>query len=301
MYAIKTTNLGYTINKERLLNKINLLVPKGAIYGFLGPNGAGKTTTIKLLLGLLRKQEGEVQIFGKTFQPNRIPILKETGALIESPSLYPNLTAAEHLLIAQKIYRCPRQRISEVLNTVGLSDTGNKKAGRFSLGMKQRLAIAIALIHRPALLILDEPTNGLDPNGIIEIRALLTQLNQEQGMTLLVSSHMLAEVEKLVTHIGIIDKGKMLFQGAWTELQAKQQETFTRITTNDGVKAAAIAKASGITVTIEQDNIITLLTDPSGIASLNSRLTREALEVSQIRTTANDLESIFMDLLKNNK
>lgn len=300
MYAIQTTNLGYRIAGERILDDINLCVPSGAIYGFLGPNGAGKTTTIKLLLGLLKKQEGTVAIFGKPFQGNRIPILKQTGALIESPSLYPNLTAVEHLIMAQKIYHCPQQRIAEVLTLVGLAHTGNKRAGAFSLGMKQRLGIAIALMHQPSLLILDEPTNGLDPNGIIEIRELLQLLNREHGITILVSSHMLAEIEKLVTHIGIIGKGKMLFQGTWKDLQMMQQETFTRITTNDSRRAADIAGIYGLPATIEQDSIILPLSDRHKIAMLNSQLIAGALEVNQIHTVTNDLEAIFIDLLKNN-
>ncbi len=299
MYAIQTQNLGYKIGGISILDNINLQVPAGSVYGFLGPNGAGKTTTIKLLLGLLKRQAGEVLISGRTFRHNRIPILKQTGALIETPSVYPNLTAVEHLSIARSLYHCPRERITEVLELVGLPDTGNKRAGAFSLGMKQRLGLALALIHRPSLLILDEPTNGLDPNGIIEMRELLQQLNQEQGITILISSHMLAEIEKLVTHIGIIGKGKMLFQGSWKELQAMQQASFTHITTNDPLKAAAIAQAYGLTATIEQDRIVLPIADRQKIAMLNNQLIAGALAVSQIRTITSDLETIFIDLIKN--
>lgn len=300
MYAIETANLGYKVSaQETILHDIDLRVPQGAIYGFLGPNGAGKTTTIKLLLGLLKMQQGRVNILGKPFQDNRIALLQQIGALIESPSLYANLTAAENLKVVQKIYQCPEKRIPQVLEMVGLAGTGNKRAGRFSLGMKQRLSIAIALIHRPSLLILDEPTNGLDPNGIIEMRELLRELNEEYNMTILVSSHMLAEVEKLVSHIGIIDKGTMLFQGTWKELQARQDQASTRIETDDPYKAAGIANASGTHVTIAGDAIVLPFADKQMIARLNKQLVEGAVAVNQIRTGSNDLESIFIDLLKN--
>lgn len=301
MYAIETANLSYKVSaRERILRDINLCVPQGAIYGFLGPNGAGKTTTIKLLLGLLKKQEGAVRILGKSFQEHRIPLLQQIGALIESPSLYANLTAEENLKVVQKIHRCPEKRIPQVLEMVGLAGTGNKRAGRFSLGMKQRLGIAMALIHRPALLILDEPTNGLDPNGIIEMRELLRELNEEYNMTILVSSHMLAEVEKLVSHIGIIDKGTMLFQGTWKELQARQDQASTRIETDDPYKAAGIASASGTHVTVDGDAIVLPFADKQMIARLNQQLVEGTVAVNQIRTGSTDLESIFIDLLKNN-
>ena len=177
MLCIETNNLSYKFlgtDSVAVLNKINLQVPEGSIFGFLGPNGAGKTTTLRLLLGLLKKQSGTIKIFDKQFDTSRIEILKDIGSLIESPSLYAHLTATENLFILQKIYQCPKTRIQEVLKIVGLSDTGHKKAGEFSLGMKQRLSIAVALLHNPTLLILDEPTNGLDPNGIIEIRELMS-------------------------------------------------------------------------------------------------------------------------------
>ena len=179
MNCIETKDLSYRFSTDQLiLDKINLQVPNGSIYGFLGPNGAGKTTTLRLILGLLKKQEGNIHLFGKTFEKHRISILKNIGSMIESPSIYGHLTATENLLLLQKVYQCPVGRISEVLKTVGLEHVGQKKAGQFSLGMKQRLSIAIALLHNPSLLILDEPTNGLDPNGIIEIRELLKKLNE---------------------------------------------------------------------------------------------------------------------------
>jgi lantibiotic transport system ATP-binding protein len=218
-YCLKTTNLSHRWNaRTPVLNDINLHVPTGSIYGFLGPNGAGKTTTLRLILGLLKKQQGEIDVFGQRWEADRIAILSRIGSLIERPSLYPQLTARENLWVLQRVYRCPYRRIEEVLELTRLTDTAGKKAGKFSLGMKQRLAIAIALLNDPALLILDEPTNGLDPEGIIEMRELFRDLNQ-RGVTILLSSHLLGEMEKLITHTGIIHKGRLLFQGSLDQLR----------------------------------------------------------------------------------
>ena len=217
-YCLETTNLNHKWNaRTPVLKDINLRVPKDSIYGFLGPNGAGKTTTLKLILGLLKKQQGEISIFGQNWEGHRLEILHRIGSLIESPSLYAQLTASENLLVLQRIYRCPKSRIDDVLTLTGLTDTGSKKSGKFSFGMKQRLAIAIALLNDPTLLILDEPTNGLDPEGIIEMRELLKALNK-RGVTILISSHLLGEMEKLITHAGIIHKGQLLYQGTLKEL-----------------------------------------------------------------------------------
>jgi ABC-type multidrug transport system ATPase subunit len=217
-YCLETTNLSHRWNaRTPVLQAINLRVPKDSIYGFLGPNGAGKTTTLKLILGLLQKQQGEITVFGQNWEGHRLEILPRIGSLIESPSLYAQLTASENLRVLQKVYRCPKSRIDEVLALTRLSDTGKKKAGKFSFGMKQRLAIAIALLNDPTLLILDEPTNGLDPEGIIEMRELFKELNK-RGVTILISSHLLGEMEKLITHAGIIHKGQLLYQGTLKEL-----------------------------------------------------------------------------------
>lgn len=219
MYTIEIKDLTYRYSKEEtILNNISLQVPEGCIYGFLGPNGAGKTTTLRLILGLLKKQKGSIRLFNQSFDDHRIEILKRTGSLIESPSLYAHLTALENLTVLQKIYQCPTTRIKEVLDLVGLSNTGRKKAGKFSLGMKQRLSIAMALLPAPSLLILDEPTNGLDPGGIVEIRELLKKLNKQHQLTIVISSHLLSEIEKLVTHTGIIHRGRMVFQGPLEKL-----------------------------------------------------------------------------------
>src|SRR5689334_7193453 len=183
MDIIRTKALNYYFSRQqKTLDDINLRVEKGSIYGFLGPNGAGKTTTLRLLLGLLRKQEGSIEIFGKELQSDKISILKKIGSLIEQPSIYGHLTAKENLEVYRRIYDAPKERINEVLQLVNLTYTKSKKAKQFSLGLKQRLSIAIALLPKPELLLLDEPTNGLDPNGIIEVRELIKTLNKDQAV-----------------------------------------------------------------------------------------------------------------------
>ncbi|MEI2673381.1 MAG: ATP-binding cassette domain-containing protein [Chitinophagaceae bacterium] len=300
MYSITTNNLTYRFNgKETVLSDINLQVPTGSIYGFLGPNGAGKTTTLRLLLGLLKKQDGEINIFNQPFEKNRIDILRKTGSLIESPSLYAHLSAKENLAILQKVYQCKPSRIEEVLKIVGLENTGKKSTGKFSLGMKQRLSIAIALMHEPELLILDEPTNGLDPNGIIEMRELLKQLNKDLGMTILVSSHLLAEIEKMVTHVGIINKGKLIFQGTMGELhEAQHQQSFMCFETGNVEKSKEVLKTNGIQFQQEGSQLHMPVLERELIASINKQLVEQDIKVYQISIVKNDLESIFIDLVK---
>ena len=300
MYSITTNNLTYRFNgKETVLSDINLQVPTGSIYGFLGPNGAGKTTTLRLLLGLLKKQDGEINIFNQPFEKNRIDILRKTGSLIESPSLYAHLSAKENLAILQKVYQCKHSRIEEVLKIVGLENTGKKSTGKFSLGMKQRLSIAIALMHEPELLILDEPTNGLDPNGIIEMRELLKQLNKDLGMTILVSSHLLAEIEKMVTHVGIINIGKLIFQGTMGELhEAQHQQSFMCFETGNVEKSKEVLKTNGIQFQQEGSQLHMPVLERELIASINKQLVEQDIKVYQISIVKNDLESIFIDLVK---
>lgn len=301
MYCIETINLTHKFSgNETVLKSVNLQIMEGSIYGFLGPNGAGKTTTLKLILGLLKKQVGEIFVFGKPFEQNRVDILRNLGSLIESPSLYGHLTAVENLRILQKVYNCPSARIEEVLEIVGLSKTGNKKASQFSLGMKQRLSIAMTLLHNPSLLILDEPTNGLDPNGILEIRELLQKLSQFHGITILISSHLLSEIEKLVTHIGIINKGNLLFQGTLADLINKQQQSsYITFETNDNHKTLQIiSNYCGAASRIESGKVALQVIEKEKIARINQQLVLGGIEVYQISTVKNDLEKIFFDVIK---
>jgi ABC-2 type transport system ATP-binding protein len=293
---IKTDSLRYSFSKDtKVLDGINLLVPQKSIYGFLGPNGAGKTTTLRLLLGLLRKQEGSIEIFGKELQGDKINIFKKIGSLIEQPSVYGHLTAKENLEVYRRMYDSPKERIDEVLQLVNLTYTKNKKAKQFSLGMKQRLSIAIALLPKPELLILDEPTNGLDPNGIIEIRELIKKLNKENGVTVLVSSHILAEVEKMATHVGIIHKGKLVFQGELSELQQlKHKQSFLEVETTDNDSALHLLK--DFAAERMNGHLVLPYINKLQSASINRMLVEKGIDVYRMQPQQNDLEQLFMDI-----
>lgn len=222
---VKTNGLTKKYGSFYSVKNLNMSVRENTIYGFLGPNGAGKSTTLKMLLGLAHPTSGEIDISGKRFtQKNRLEILKNVGSLIESPSYYGHLTARENLKIYSTILSLPEKNIDEVLRIVRLDRQQNKKTSQYSLGMKQRLGLASALLSFPKLLILDEPTNGLDPAGIQEMRSLICSLPKEYGMTVIVSSHLLSEIDQIVDDIGIIANGKMMYQGALNKLHEMDEE-----------------------------------------------------------------------------
>ena len=218
-YIITTDQLTKKYKKFVSVNEVSLHVRKGSIYGFLGPNGAGKSTTMKMLLGLTAPTKGNFTIDGKHFPDDRIAILKEVGSFIESPSFYANLTGRENLDIIRRILGLPKSTVEDALNLVGLSEFGDRLAKKYSLGMKQRLGLAGALLGRPPILILDEPTNGLDPFGIHEIRNLVKSLPYLYDCTILISSHMLSEIELIADDIGILNHGRLLFEGSLEELR----------------------------------------------------------------------------------
>ncbi|OZI13238.1 ABC transporter ATP-binding protein [Bacillaceae bacterium SAS-127] len=223
MYIIETTNLTKEYKNFKAVNQVNLHVKKGRIYGFLGPNGSGKSTTMKMLLGLTKLTSGSFKVSGKTFPNSREDILKNIGSIIEAPSFYGNLTGRENLDIIRKILGLPKDSIDEALQLVGLDEFGDRLAKKYSLGMKQRLGIASALIGNPPILILDEPTNGLDPLGTHEIRNLIVSLPEKTGCTIIISSHLLAEMQLMAQDIGILNKGRLLFEGSMGELIEKAQ------------------------------------------------------------------------------
>ena len=219
--VIETRGLTRNFGKQIAVDSLDMQVRKGEIYGFLGLNGAGKTTTIRMLMGLSRATSGQMSLLGHDVPRDRTKVMGRVGALVESPSYYAHLTARENLRVLAVLLDVTEARITEVLRLVGLSDVAGKKAGQFSLGMKQRLGIAAALLGEPDLLVLDEPTNGLDPAGIQEIRNLIVRLPREHGVTVLVSSHLLAEVDQMASHVGVIHHGRMLFQGPIEDLRAR--------------------------------------------------------------------------------
>jgi ABC-2 type transport system ATP-binding protein len=219
-YAIETSELNYMFRYGRkVVNNVSLKVPEGSIFGFLGPNGAGKTTTIRLLTGMLENDKDNIFIRGKSLKKNLPGIFEGIGTLIETPSLYLHLNGRDNLRVITRLRKMDEKRVDEVLQIVGLYNDRKRKAKEYSLGMKQRLGVAMALLPDPSLLILDEPANGLDPAGIIEIREMLKRLNKDHGKTIFVSSHLLNEVERTCTHVGIIHKGQMKFQGTMADLQ----------------------------------------------------------------------------------
>lgn len=218
-YIITTEQLTKKYKNFISVNNVSLHIRKGSIYGFLGPNGAGKSTTMKMLLGLTAPTKGSFTIDGKQFLGDRIAILKEIGSFIEAPSFYENLTGRENLDIIRRILGLPKADVEDALELVGLTEFGDRLAKKYSLGMKQRLGLAGALLGRPPILILDEPTNGLDPSGIHEIRNLVKSLPSLYDCTVLISSHMLSEIELIADDIGILNHGRLLFEGSMNDLR----------------------------------------------------------------------------------
>lgn len=224
-YMITTEHLTKKYKNFVSVNHVSLHIRKGSIYGFLGPNGAGKSTTMKMLLGLTIPTKGSFSIDGKHFPEDRMDILKEIGSFIEAPSFYANLTGRENLDVIRRILRLPKESVEDALELVGLTEFGDRLAKKYSLGMKQRLGLAGALLGRPPILILDEPTNGLDPSGIHEIRELVKSLPGLYDCTILISSHMLSEIELMADDIGILNHGRLLFEGSLDELRRTAVKT----------------------------------------------------------------------------
>jgi ABC-2 type transport system ATP-binding protein len=299
-FAIETVGLTYNFGSQTVVKDLSLQVPKGSIYGFLGPNGAGKTTTIKILLNLLKSPSDQVFIFGKEINNNRITSLKRMGALVEQPAIYTHLTGKENLVNRCILLGINKSKSIEMLSLVGLTDAADKKAGNYSLGMKQRLGIALALISDPELLLLDEPTNGLDPNGIIEIRNLMIDLTTKHGKTILVSSHLLAEIERTATHVGIINKGELLFQGTIQELQ-NLSKPIVKIDVNDIAIAKNILITAGAEVITEDEQSISVtFKGKEDMGKLNSLLIKNDIIVYSLAREKKDLENLFLDITSKN-
>ncbi|MBS1530552.1 MAG: ATP-binding cassette domain-containing protein [Bacteroidetes bacterium] len=294
--VIETQGLNFHFGNQHVVKSLSLQVPEGSIYGFLGPNGAGKTTTIKMLLNLLKTDSGSIHIFGKELTSNRIEILSQIGSLIEQPAIYGHLSGKENLMNRALLLQVPEKRVDEMLALVHLKGAENKKAGKYSLGMKQRLGIALALLSDPKLLILDEPTNGLDPNGIIEVRELLIRLVSQYKKTVFVSSHLLAEVERMATHVGIIDHGELLFQGSIKDLEAISQPQ-VQIGVTNTVDVANFLKKQGITVSdVNDDHLLVPFVSKMQMAELNTLLVKNNFPVFSINKVQKDLEKLFLDI-----
>ena len=221
-YILETNHLSKQSGNTYRVNDLSMAVPENCVYGFLGPNGAGKSTTLKMILGLIHPNQGSIKLFGKVMNSaNRLSILRQTGSLIENPGGYGYLTGLENMQIIQKLKGVSEAEIAPALKTVRLYDQRDKKLSNYSLGMKQRLGIAMAILGNPKLLILDEPTNGLDPAGIQEMRQLICSLPKERNMTVIISSHLLSEIEQMADQVGIIHHGRMLYQGTLADLETQ--------------------------------------------------------------------------------
>ncbi len=297
--VIRTDRLTFNFGDQQVVKAVSLEVPQGSIYGFLGPNGAGKTTTIKLLLNLLHPDNGTVQIFDKDILTHRTEILAQIGSLIEQPAIYGHLSGRENLHNRAILLQVAPERVEKMLELVRLKSAADKKASKYSLGMKQRLGIALALLSDPKLIILDEPTNGLDPNGIIEIRQLLMRLVKEEGKTVFVSSHLLGEIERMATHVGIINHGDLVFQGSVADLGALSKP-LVQIELNNSVDAANLLKRSGYTVAdVQGDYIFIPYTDREETGKINSLLNQNGYAVYSIGKVQKDLENLFLDITQN--
>ncbi|MFC6455323.1 ABC transporter ATP-binding protein [Paenibacillus vulneris] len=292
---VQTHSLTKTYGRMNRVNKVDLHVEDGEIYGFLGPNGAGKTTTLKMLLGLIKPSEGNIHIFGKSLNRHRPYILERTGSLIESPSYYGHLTGLENMRIMQRLRNVSDRNVDEALRIVRLDNHKDKKAEQYSLGMKQRLGIAMALLAFPKLLILDEPTNGLDPAGIGEIRELIKSLPARYGMTILLSSHLLSEIEQIATSVGIISEGNLLFQGKMASLQ-EQGRPAILLKTGNNSKTERLLLAQGHSPLHSGSQLELGYLGDTDVADINRLLVSHDIPVIRIEERKKSLEDIFLDL-----
>lgn len=297
-YAVVVNSIGKKYGSLKALDSCSMKVPRGSIYGFIGKNGAGKTTLIRILCGLQYKTSGEFILFGKKDNDRKvINSRKRMGAVVETPSIYQEMSAYENLKQQFYIHGIPSlSEIEFLLNLVGLANTGKRKVKDFSLGMRQRLGIAIALVNNPDFLILDEPTNGLDPQGIIEIRELILKLNRERNITFLISSHLLDELSKIATHYGFIDCGKIVKEISVSDLE-KQCGKYTKI---------EVTKISALTYILDSQNLdykvmtdtIVYIYGKVKISQLAIALDKENCEIISLGEKEENLESYFVNLIK---
>lgn len=296
MNIIQTHDLCKQYGNALRVSHLNLNVPEGSIYGFLGPNGAGKSTTLKMILGLVRPTAGSIRVLGKDMDSaNRLSVLRQVGSLIESPSYYGHLTGEENLRIVQTLRGIPEKNIREVLQIVRLDGQREKKVAHYSLGMKQRLGLAAALLGYPKLLILDEPTNGLDPAGIQEMRELICGLPGRFGMTVVVSSHLLSEIDQMANHVAIIREGELVFQDSLEALHGRSRHHLALRTTNNAIARRLLAEQS---MPCEEENgylILPILSDEVA-AQLTGFLAGNRLGIVRLEERQKSLEDIFLDL-----
>jgi len=293
--AIRTRGLSRRFAGGHGVHDLDLSVPAGCVYGFLGPNGAGKTTTIRLLLDLLRRDRGEIELFGQALTPGQRAPFARIGAMVETPSLYAHLSGRQNLEVSRRLLDAPKNRIDEALDRVGLRDAADRKVREYSLGMRQRLAIALTLLGRPQLLILDEPSNGLDPAGILDMRRLLRRLSADEGLTVFVSSHLLSEVEQIASHIGVLHAGRLRFEGSLESLRERVAPRL-RLRCDRVDEAERLLTLTGESVSREDDGMLALI--PSRAPSeINRFLVEAGIGVDHLALETVALESLFFSLV----
>ncbi|MDM8238208.1 ATP-binding cassette domain-containing protein [Pseudoflavonifractor phocaeensis] len=296
MNIIETHDLCKQYGNALRVAHLDLNVPEGSVYGFLGPNGAGKSTTLKMLLGLVRPTAGDIRVLGKKMDGgNRLAVLRQVGSLIESPSYYGHLTGEENLRIVQTLRGVPEKNIREVLQIVRLDGQRGKRVAHYSLGMKQRLGLAAALLGYPKLLILDEPTNGLDPAGIQEMRELICSLPERFGMTVVVSSHLLSEIDQMADHVAIIREGELVFQDTLEALHGRSRHHLALRTTNNAV-ARAVLQEKSVPCQEEEGYLILPILSDEIAAQLTRLLGSRNLGVIRLEERQKSLEDIFLEL-----
>lgn len=293
---IRTTGLCKQYGKVLRVKDLDLSVLEGAVYGFLGPNGAGKSTTMKMILGLVRPTAGTITVFGRQLNSrNRLSILKDVGSLIESPSYYGHLTGKENLRIVSILKGVEEKDIDRVLQIVRLDNQKEKRVSQYSMGMKQRLGLACALLGSPKLLILDEPTNGLDPAGIQEMRELICSLPQQYGMTVMVSSHLLSEIDHIATDIGIISKGELVFQGSMSALRERSSHNIA-VRTLDNEAAFHVLSEQRVTCKFQEGTLLLPKFSDEETARTMELLFKRNIGVVRIEERHRSLEDIFLEL-----
>jgi len=295
-FAIETRGLTRTFGSCTAVDGIDLRVPRGTIYGFLGPNGAGKTTTIRLLLGLLRPNSGSILLNGELLTQKRRELMRGIGALVETPSLYPHLTGQENLEVTRRILNLPRSRVADALAFTGLTADAHRVVRAYSLGMRQRLGLALAWLGQPGLMMLDEPANGLDPAGIRELRGHLRQFAHDQNVTVFLSSHVLNEIEQVADWIAIINHGRLLFQGKLQDLQ--RYHAPLKVVTDRSSDAAAVLKAKGWRVLENSGDVVELqISCDTDVAVMNRCLLEHGIQVYRLERRQETLEDLFLRLV----
>lgn len=297
-WVIETRGLGKRYKGRYAVSNLNLHIAKGDIYGFLGPNGAGKTTTIRMLLGLIKPSTGSIKVFGQPLEKERLSILRKVGSLVEYPSNYGHLTAVQNLEAIRHIIGAPKSRIDEVLAIVGLSKEAKRPVKGYSLGMKQRLGIASALLGNPELLILDEPTNGLDPSGILEVRELIKEMPRQFGITVLISSHLLSEVEQMASVVGIIRRGELVFQDSIHSLRQQSKSSLT-LRVSETEDALRLLASRGVNAAIDQQAAALSLEDTgdAAVARAVRELVSAGHSIYRVEENRKTLESLFLEIV----